>query len=236
MALVPGIQRRVSTAAALSLLVAGAILIVALAAAANTRAAGQGAVDAAGPLRRGGGRAAEGLHQPADVTGELRDQRTASRAGRVPAGRGDFARARALQADSAVTRPYTLAVRTRMAALQAQITSMQAHVTTQLTAGQRRLLADLVAVCVMVAVIVADAVMVVRGWLLRPVSTLRQAAGAVAAGRYDTPVPAVGPAELADLGRAAELMRAAPPGVPRTLGMPARTGRSFVRFGRYSDQ
>jgi hypothetical protein len=40
MALVPGIQRRVSTAAALSLLVAGAILIVALAAAANTRAAG----------------------------------------------------------------------------------------------------------------------------------------------------------------------------------------------------
>ena len=32
MALVPGIQRRVSTAAALSLLVAGAILIVALAA------------------------------------------------------------------------------------------------------------------------------------------------------------------------------------------------------------
>jgi hypothetical protein len=41
MALVPGIQRRVSTAAALSLLVAGAILIVALAAAANTRAAGR---------------------------------------------------------------------------------------------------------------------------------------------------------------------------------------------------
>jgi PAS domain S-box-containing protein len=95
-----------------------------------------------------------------------------------------------------------------MAALQAQITSMQAHVTTQLTAGQRRLLADLVAVCVMVAVIVAGAVLVVRRWLLRPVSALRQAVGAVAAGRYDTPVPAVGPAELADLGRAAELMRA----------------------------
>jgi hypothetical protein len=45
----------------------------------------------------------------------------------VAAGRGDFARARALQADTAVTRPYTLAVRTRMAALQAQITSMQAQ-------------------------------------------------------------------------------------------------------------
>jgi PAS domain S-box-containing protein len=124
------------------------------------------------------------------------------------AGRGDLTRARALQADTAVTRPYTLAVRTWMAALQAQITSMQAHVTTQLTAGQRRLLADLVAVCVMVAVIVAGAVLAVRRWLLRPVSALRQAVGAVAEGRYDTPVPAVGPAELADLGRAAELMRA----------------------------
>ena len=64
------------------------------------------------------------------------------------AGRGDFARARALQADIAFTRPYTLAIRTRMAALRAQITSIQAHVTTQLTTGQRRLLAALVAVCV----------------------------------------------------------------------------------------
>jgi PAS domain S-box-containing protein len=121
--------------------------------------------------------------------------------------RGDFARARALQADIVVTRPYTLAVRNRMTALQAQITSLQARVTARLTAGQRRLLAALVAVCVVVAVIVAGVVVVVRRWLLRPVTALRQAAGAVAAGRYDTPVPRAGPAELAELGQAAELMR-----------------------------
>ena len=140
------------------------------------------------------------------------------------AGRGDFARARALQADIAVTRPYTLPIRTRMAVLQTQITSMQAHVTTQLTAGQRRLLAALVAVCVTVAVIVTGAVMAVRRWLLRPVSALRQAAVAVAAGRYDTPVPAAGPAELADLGRAAELMRA------RLVTTLAEAERAEARF------
>jgi signal transduction histidine kinase len=47
----------------------------------------------------------------------------------------------------------------------------------------------------------------VRRWLLRPFAALRQAAESVAAGQYDTPVPAVGPAELAELGRATERMR-----------------------------
>ena len=269
---VSGIQRRVSIAAAVSLLVAGAILIVALAAAADARAAGRelserlvpAAAAAAGLLNDytsqqtslrnyvTSGRPAElaAFRQAAAqipgqqarlamlvrpyprMPGQLAAAAAAQRAwlARVAApqlaaaGRGDFARARALQADIAVTRPYTLAVRTRMAALQAQITSMQAHVTTQLTAGQRRLLAALVAVCVMVAVIVAGAVIVVRRWLLRPVSALRQAAGAVAAGRYDTPVPAAGPAELADLGRAAELMRA------RLVTTLAEAERAEARF------
>ena len=272
MAPVSGIQRRVSIAAALSLLVAGAILIVALAAAADTRAAGKelsarlipAAAAAAGLLSDytsqqtslwnyvTSGQSA-GLttfrqaaaqipgqearlavlvrHYPR-MPGQLAAAVAAQQAwlARVAtpqlaaAGRGDFARARALQADIAFTRPYTLAARTRMAALQAHITSMQAHVTTQLTAGQRRLLAALVAVCVMVAVIVVGVEMVVRRWLLRPVSALRQAAGAVAAGRYDTPVPAAGPAELADLGRAAELMRA------RLVATLAEAERAEARF------
>ena len=272
MAPVCGIKRRVSIAAALSLLVAGAILIVALAAAADTRAAGKelsaqlipAAAAAAGLLsdytsqqtslrnyvtsgqstglttfRQAAAQipgqearlAVLVRHYPR-MPGQLAAAVAAQQAWlarvAVPqlaaAGRGDFARARALQADIAFTRPYTLAVRTRVAALQAHITSMQAHVTTQLTAGQRRLLAALVAVCVMVAVIVAGAVMVVRRWLLRPVSALRQAVGAVAAGRYDTPVPAAGPAELADLGRAAELMRA------RLVTTLAEAERAEARF------
>ena len=241
---VSGIQRRVSIAAAVSLLVAGAILIVALAAAADTRAAGRelserlvpAAAAAAGLLSDytsqqtslrnyvTSGRPAElaAFRQAAAqvpgqqarlamlvrpyprMPGQLAAAAAAQRAwlARVAApqlaaaGRGDLARARALQTDIAVTRPYTLAVRTRMAALQAQITSMQAHVTTRLTTGQRRLLAALVAVCVMVAVIVVGAVIVVRRWLLRPVSALRQAAGAVAAGRDDSPAARPGSAEL----------------------------------------
>ena len=123
------------------------------------------------------------------------------------AARGDLARARALQADVPATRPYTLAVRNQMTALQAQVTSLQAAATARLTAVQGRLLANLVAVCAVVAIIAAGAVAGVRRWLLRPVTVLREAAVAVAGGRYDTPVPAAGPAELADLGRAAELMR-----------------------------
>jgi PAS domain S-box-containing protein len=43
--------------------------------------------------------------------------------------------------------------------------------------------------------------------LIRPFGLLRSAADAVAAGRYDTGIPTVGPAELADLCRSAELMR-----------------------------
>ena len=123
------------------------------------------------------------------------------------AARGDFARARSLQGDIAQTRPYSLAARTRIAALQAQIISAQASVVAKQPAAQRRFLAALAVVCGVVAVIAAGSVAAVRRWLLRPFAALRQAAESVAAGHYDTPVPAVGPAELAELGRATERMR-----------------------------
>ena len=126
----------------------------------------------------------------------------------LAAGRsGNFARAQALQADVTATRPYTLAVRTRFAVVQDQITSMQAQATSRLIAAQLRLIVALVAVCAVVAIIAAGAVVVVRHWLLRPFGAVRRAAEAVAAGSYETRVPAVGPAELDELGRAAELMR-----------------------------
>jgi PAS domain S-box-containing protein len=121
--------------------------------------------------------------------------------------RGDFAQAQALQANITATRPYSLAVRTRMAALQDAITSKQALVTSRLIGGQRVLLAALVAVCALVALIAGGNVLVVRRWLLTPFTALRTAADRVAAGHYDTRVPAGGPTELADLGRSTELMR-----------------------------
>ncbi len=142
------------------------------------------------------------------------------------AARGDFARARALQADVSFTRPYTLAVRARMTGLQAQITATQGAVTARLIGRQHILLGGLVAVCVLVAVIAAGGVVVVRRWLLNPFTALRRAADAVAAGHYDTPVPAVGPAELADLGHSTELMRA------RLVAALASAERAEQRFRR----
>jgi signal transduction histidine kinase len=120
---------------------------------------------------------------------------------------GDFARARTLQGDIARTRPYSLAARTRVAALQAQIINAQARVVAKQPAAQRRFLTALAVVCGVVAVIAAGSVAAVRRWLLRPFAALRQAAESVAGGHYDTPVPAVGPAELAELGQATERMR-----------------------------
>ena len=123
------------------------------------------------------------------------------------AARGDFARALLLADNVSRNRPYALAVRTTVAALQAQITSAQASVVARLTTAQRLSLMALVVVCAVVAVVAACVMVVVRRWLLRPFAVLREAAELVAAGHYDTPIPAVGPAELADLSRVAERMR-----------------------------
>jgi hypothetical protein len=120
---------------------------------------------------------------------------------------GHLARAQALQADIPRTRPYTLALRSAVETLQAQIVRRQGVVTRRLASTQQVLLEALIAVVAVVALIAAGAVVVVRRWLLAPFTAVRQAAEAVAAGEHDVRVPAAGPAELADLGHAAELMR-----------------------------
>jgi PAS domain S-box-containing protein len=120
---------------------------------------------------------------------------------------GDFARARMLQANIMSTRPYTLAIRLPVAALQAQLASVQTRLTARLVGAQGELFAALVAVCVVVTVIAVGGVAAVRRWLLAPFSVLRTAVESVAAGHYETRIPTVGPAELADLGRSTELMR-----------------------------
>ncbi len=120
------------------------------------------------------------------------------------AGGGDLARARALQND---IRPLVLGLRSQVADLQAGITAEQAAATERLRAGQRRLLAALVATVLLVVALIGLAVAAVSRWLLRPILALRRAADAVAGGAQDTPVPVVGPVELADLGRSMETMR-----------------------------
>jgi signal transduction histidine kinase len=123
------------------------------------------------------------------------------------AARGDFASARKLQNNSTTNRPYTLAVRSQAAALDAQIISAQASLVAKLGVAEGRLFTALAVVCVVVVVVAAGSVAAVRRWLLRPFAQLHRAAEAVAGGQYDTRVPAVGPAELAELGRATERMR-----------------------------
>ena len=76
-----------------------------------------------------------------------------------------------------------------------------------LVSAQDRVIAALAAVCAVVAVIAVGGVVAVRRWLLAPFAALRAAAESVAAGHYETRIPTVGPAELADLGRSTELMR-----------------------------
>jgi signal transduction histidine kinase len=122
------------------------------------------------------------------------------------AARGDFASARILQS-STQNRPYTLAVRAAAAAMQTQIIGAQRMVVAKLGVAEARLLTALAVVCAVVVVVAAGTVAAVRRWLLRPFAQLHRAAEAVAAGQYDTHVPAVGPAELAELGRATERMR-----------------------------
>jgi signal transduction histidine kinase len=80
-------------------------------------------------------------------------------------------------------------------------------VVAKLGVAEGRLLTALAVVCAVVVVVAAGSVAAVRRWLLRPFAQLHRAAEAVAAGQYDTRVPAVGPAELAELGRATERMR-----------------------------
>ena len=91
--------------------------------------------------------------------------------------------------------------------MQAQIINAQRMVVAKLGVAEGRLLTALAVVCAVVVVVAAGSVAAVRRWLLRPFAQLHRAAEAVAAGQYDTRVPAVGPAELAELGRATERMR-----------------------------
>jgi PAS domain S-box-containing protein len=272
MALIYGLRRWVSLAAAVSLVVTMAALILALAASASARGDGrvlsQRLVPAAGASA---GLLAEYVAQQTALRDYVTRKGTADlqsfveAASKIPgraaktavlvrgyprmpgqlavaevahrrwlaavagpqlaaAAKGDFARARALQANIGFTRPYTTAVRTAIAVLQQQVTSMQARVTARLLHAQAVLLGAQLAVCLVVALIALGAVVAVRYWLLAPFSVLRGVTESIAAGNYETRVPAIGPAELADLGRSTELMRA------RLVTALARTERAEERF------
>jgi PAS domain S-box-containing protein len=121
--------------------------------------------------------------------------------------RGDAAAAQAMQADTARTRPYALAIRSAESGLLDNIIAAQQTAINQFSRDQGPLLYALIAMCVVVAATIADGVTAVWFGLLPLFRKLRLAMDAVAAGNYDTHIPAGGPSELADLGRGMEAMR-----------------------------
>jgi PAS domain S-box-containing protein len=141
--------------------------------------------------------------------------------------RGDPATAQAIQADFARTEPYALAIRSAGSDLEAKITAAQQTAIDQFNRAQGPLLAALIAMCVVVVAIVADAQTAVRLGLIRPFRKLRLAMDAVVAGDYDTRIPAVGPAELADLCRRIEMMRDR---LARALAQRERAQQQFRRL------
>lgn len=120
---------------------------------------------------------------------------------------GQVGLAQAFQADIPGIRPVVQTISSAGADMQYQIAMAQQTVTGGLNRSQNTLLGALIAMCVVVAAIAVSAVATVWFSLLRPFRALRTAMDSVTAGDYRTQIPAVGPAELADLGRGIELMR-----------------------------
>jgi PAS domain S-box-containing protein len=121
--------------------------------------------------------------------------------------RGDAAAARAVQVDLRLVSPAVLAVRFAGLSLQSEITSEQRSVTDRLNRLYETQLGALIAMIVVVALVAIGIIVAVRRGLLRPFRELNKAVAAVADGRYETGIPAVGAAELSDLSRGVERMR-----------------------------
>jgi sigma-B regulation protein RsbU (phosphoserine phosphatase) len=92
--------------------------------------------------------------------------------------------------------------------LQTSISAAQASSAGRVENAQDLLLSSIGTAVLLVALLAAAIVGVARYWLLRPIAALRRAVNAVAAGRYDTQIPEVGPAEILELAGNVERMRA----------------------------
>ena len=84
----------------------------------------------------------------------------------------------------------------------ALISAVDSHST-----DHKELLSALVVMIAVIVVIAVGIIVAVRRGLLRPLRELNESVEAVADGRFGTRIPAVGPAEFADLSRGIELMR-----------------------------
>ncbi|WP_308222649.1 SpoIIE family protein phosphatase [Frankia sp. AgPm24] len=99
-------------------------------------------------------------------------------------------------------------LRTGVARLGAGIDREQNEASEQLETAAVLLLSSLASAVLIILIVLATVLTASRRWLLRPIGALQRAVNAVAAGRYDTRIPSVGPAEIVALAADVETMRA----------------------------
>ncbi|ABW14651.1 Stage II sporulation E family protein [Parafrankia sp. EAN1pec] len=99
-------------------------------------------------------------------------------------------------------------LRGRVADLGIAIDNEQTAASGRLESAAVLLLSSLASAAFVILGVVLTVLTVLRRWLLRPIDALRRAVNAVAAGRYDTRIPEVGPEEIVELAGNIEAMRA----------------------------
>ncbi|MBL7495408.1 SpoIIE family protein phosphatase [Frankia sp. CNm7] len=92
--------------------------------------------------------------------------------------------------------------------LKDEIAVEQADAAQRVEASSNLLLTSFGTVVVLLLAMAALLLILSRRWLIVPINELRFAVNAVAAGRHDTTIPAVGPREIVDLAGNVEAMRA----------------------------
>ncbi|MCK9894992.1 SpoIIE family protein phosphatase [Frankia sp. AgB32] len=100
------------------------------------------------------------------------------------------------------------ALRGQVARLAEQINVEQSAASNRVESAAVLLLSSLGSAVFVIFAVLVTITITSRRWLLRPIGALQRAVNAVAAGRYDTRIPSVGPAEIVALAADVETMRA----------------------------
>ncbi len=100
------------------------------------------------------------------------------------------------------------ALRGQVARLAEQINTEQSAASKRVESAAVLLLSSLGSAVFVILAVLVTITITSRRWLLRPIGALQRAVNAVAAGRYDTRIPSVGPAEIVALAADVETMRA----------------------------
>ncbi len=99
-------------------------------------------------------------------------------------------------------------LRRQAARLADQIDREQVEASGRVESASVLLLSSLASAMFVILGVLVTLMVVLRRWLLRPIGALQRSVNAVAAGRYDTRIPSVGPAEIVALAADVETMRA----------------------------